>query len=385
MPRVTEPPEDLLDLIYDAATDEGLWTTALSRISDITSGLGGFIHGMQNRERLVPFMFNARMNEESHRVYAERHMDNAWSAYMKHVPVGSFVQSNDIMPLTDLQRSAFFDEVLRPQDMAHNFMVPLAASQEFQVGFNICRSERQGPFEADALRLFSQLYPHLRRALLLGFRLDGYKALQSAAFHVLDRLSAGFIILDRATRVLFANAAARSIASDGGALRLRNGSVVGAYPTYGQQLERLIQAAVRGMPVATMSIPHPQDDRVFTVLASSIRSRDIDRFSGLGMRDPAVMLVITDPLRPLDIPAEWIMDAYGLTQAEANVALASASGASIPEIAQRLSVSPNTVKTHLRRVFAKTGVSRQAELARVTASLAMVGSNAPIAPKPNGD
>jgi len=35
----------------------------------------------------------------------------------------------------------------------------------------------------------------------------------------------------------------------------------------------------------------------------------------------------------------------------------------------QLNVSPNTVKTHLRKVFAKTGVGRQAELARLIASL----------------
>lgn len=384
MPRVTEPPEKLLDLIYDAATDEALWTTALTQIADMTGSLGGFVLGLDNREHLVPFMFNARMSEESHRVNAERHLDNPWSAHMKYVPVGTFVQSNAIVPLTELKRTAFFDEVLRPQDMVHNFMVPLAGSQHFQVAFNICRSERQGPFEADALRLFSHLYPHLRRALLLRFRLDGYKALQGAAFHVLDRLSAGIIILDRGAKVVFANAAAHSMASDGGPLRLRNAGVTTANTSYGQKLERLVQAALRGMSVATMSVPHPQDGRLLTVLASSIRSRDIERLSGLGMRDPAVLLVVTDPLRALDIPAEWIMDAYGLTRAEANVALVAASGASIPEIARKLSVSPNTVKTHLRRVFAKTGVSRQAELARLVASLALVRANGRDSPKPNG-
>jgi len=55
----------------------------------------------------------------------------------------------------------------------------------------------------------------------------------------------------------------------------------------------------------------------------------------------------------------WIMDGYGLTQAESKVALAASSGLGVPETASRLGVSPNTIKTHLRRVFAKTGTSRQ--------------------------
>jgi DNA-binding CsgD family transcriptional regulator len=121
-----------------------------------------------------------------------------------------------------------------------------------------------------------------------------------------------------------------------------------------------------------MSLPHPHDGRQFTVLVSSVRSRDLDRFDSLGMRDAAAMLVIHDPARPMDIPAEWIMDAYGLTPGEARVALAAASGATIPETAHRLNVSPNTVKTHLRKVFAKTGTSRQTELARLIASIGIM-------------
>src|SRR5262245_19733141 len=130
-----------------------------------------------------------------------------------------------------------------------------------------------------------------------------------------------------------------------------------------------------GAPTGTMSFPHPGDGRLLTVLVSSIRSRDIDRFGDLGMRDLTAMVFVSDPARPLEIPIEWIMDAYGLTQAEARVALAASSGASIPETAARLNISPNTVKTHLRHVFAKTGANRQAELARLIASFSLFSNS----------
>ncbi|MEA2950423.1 MAG: Bacterial regulatory protein luxR family, partial [Alphaproteobacteria bacterium] len=47
--------------------------------------------------------------------------------------------------------------------------------------------------------------------------------------------------------------------------------------------------------------------------------------------------------------------------------------ASVSETAHRLNISPNTVKTHLRRVFVKTGASRQADLARIMAPIAVFG------------
>jgi DNA-binding CsgD family transcriptional regulator len=75
------------------------------------------------------------------------------------------------------------------------------------------------------------------------------------------------------------------------------------------------------------------------------------------------------------VPTAWFMDGFGLTQAEARVAIAVAMGLNIPEVARQIGLSPNTVKTHLRRVFDKTGTARQAELARLMALLGAIRGN----------
>jgi hypothetical protein len=149
MSRVTEPPDKLLDLIYDAATDEVLWTPALIQMADMTGSVGGHMFGAENRARLVTFTFKGRLSEEADQIYRERHVCNPLAEAMNHSQVGKLVTSDDIMPLAALRRTALYDEVFRVQDVAHNAMVPLAAKDAFQVGFTICRSERQGPFGAD--------------------------------------------------------------------------------------------------------------------------------------------------------------------------------------------------------------------------------------------
>jgi DNA-binding CsgD family transcriptional regulator len=372
---VIEPSDNLLDLIYDAATDEALWTRALIQIADRTGSLGGYMFGADNSARLVTFAFKGRLSEEADQAYRERHVYNPHAEVMNHSPVGKFVRSDEIMPLAALQRTAFYNEVHRVQDVAHTAMVSLAAKDAFQVGFTMCRSERQGAYGDEELRFMSQLYPHLKRSLLLGFRLDEYKALQRSQFDVLDRLSNGVLLLDHSARVIFANAAARAVTGIDGPLRLRNSALSAVSQAQSHRLRDLIDAAIRGKPAATMALPHPRDGRLFTILVSSVRSRDIDRFSNLGLHNAAALLVIYDPAWPMEIPVEWIMDAYGLTLAEAKVALCMASGATIPEAAHRLNVSRNTVKTHLRKVFAKTGVGRQTELVRLMASLGLLGTD----------
>jgi DNA-binding CsgD family transcriptional regulator len=159
------------------------------------------------------------------------------------------------------------------------------------------------------------------------------------------------------------------LSSDAGPLRLRNAEVALLSAHFSPRLDELVKSALRGAPAATMGIPHPEGGRMITLFVSSVRGRDIDRFASLDMRDAAAMIFVFDPLGPVKVPAIWLMDAYRLTLAEARVALHAASGHSAVEIGAQLNISSNTVKTHLRRVLAKTGVHSQTELAGIIASL----------------
>ncbi|WP_315834578.1 helix-turn-helix transcriptional regulator [Bradyrhizobium prioriisuperbiae] len=180
------------------------------------------------------------------------------------------------------------------------------------------------------------------------------------------------ILLDRSAKVIRANKAAELLSSDTGPLRLHKAEIAAFHPSFSRRLGELVQSALRGVPAATMSIPHPDDGRLVTLFVSSVRSRDIDRFASLDMQDAAVMIFVFDLAGPAEVPPTWLMDAYGLTLAEARVALPAALGRSVAEIATQLNISPNTVKTHLRRIFVKTGVRGQAELAGLVAPLRLM-------------
>jgi DNA-binding CsgD family transcriptional regulator len=364
--------ERLLDKIYDAATDDQLWAPIFREISTLTNSVGGVLLGQSQSPRLLHFARHYNTDPECLRVLRDRHVLNPWTLHMqKFHPAGTVVLSDSILPLTELRRTAFFDEVMRPQDLGHAAMIGLSRKPDFGVGFCLNRGPRQGPYSEQQRYLLERLMPHLMRTVQLGFQLGTYKALQHMEYNTLDRITVGVALLDRNAGVLFVNKALRSMAIDG-ALSLHNQRLSSYSVPHAKRLNDLVHSASRGAPAATMAIPHPIDGRSVAVLVSSVRSRDLDRFASLDMRDAAAMVFVLDPAISTTMPPEWVMDAYGLTLAEARVALHAASGRSVAEIGAQLKISPNTVKTHLRRVFAKTGVHRQAELASIIASLKLM-------------
>ena len=67
---------------------------------------------------------------------------------------------------------------------------------------------------------------------------------------------------------------------------------------------------------------------------------------------------------------EIIAEFYGLTPAELRVLFALVEFGGVSDIAGALGVSPGTAKTHLRRLFAKTGTRRQVDLVKLVAGFA---------------
>jgi DNA-binding CsgD family transcriptional regulator len=74
---------------------------------------------------------------------------------------------------------------------------------------------------------------------------------------------------------------------------------------------------------------------------------------------------ITDPERETQTDPELFRHLYGLTPAEARFAVRLLSGEGVEEAADRLQITINTARTHVRHVLEKTGTHRISDLVRV--------------------
>jgi DNA-binding CsgD family transcriptional regulator len=100
-----------------------------------------------------------------------------------------------------------------------------------------------------------------------------------------------------------------------------------------------------------------------TALVTSLRSRE----SALNGHAVAAVFV-SDPEHSPAIDVGMLRQWFGLTPAEARLAVVLAQGHSLTEALKRLGVGVNTARTELKNIFGKTGTNRQAELVRLLLS-----------------
>ena len=103
--------------------------------------------------------------------------------------------------------------------------------------------------------------------------------------------------------------------------------------------------------------------RRYVVQVLPLHRDDRTRSSG-----PA-LVIITDPERIAEPDHALVQDLFGLTKMEAQIAVRLARGLDVRQLAEGLSISTATVRTHLQHVFDKTDTHRQAELVRLLATL----------------
>jgi DNA-binding CsgD family transcriptional regulator len=86
----------------------------------------------------------------------------------------------------------------------------------------------------------------------------------------------------------------------------------------------------------------------------------------------AVLLLVTDPKKPVDVNDDMMRSYYGFTAAETEIANGLLTGYSLREIAALRKVTVGTVRIQIKSLFAKTGTTRQVDLVRMLLALPQI-------------
>ena len=170
---------------------------------------------------------------------------------------------------------------------------------------------------------------------------------------ILDKLDRGVVLLDVKGRVLDSNAVGRAVLANGNGLMVRNDRLAFADGEIDRRFDRLLKANGDARVVAAkIERPGAVSCRV---LVTPVTLDGQSHTAGF-------LALIYAPAERRDITSEVLLEIYGLTRAQADVARQLYAGLSVEETAARLGLSLNTVRTHLKQIFSKCEVQSQAEL-----------------------
>ncbi|KVN41308.1 helix-turn-helix transcriptional regulator [Burkholderia pyrrocinia] len=292
------------------------------------------------------------------------------------LPADRVVTADEVFGETGWLSSEFYKQFLLPSDVRHILGADLRTPSGVECRFRVCRGHAAKPFSARDKAICGLLLPHLKRAVELHSRLDSAEVERSIYANAVNRMQVGMITLDEKGAVIDMNGVADEILKQGNGLCLARGTIEATDAQENRALQRLIRHAVMGHHgtataiVEAMPVTRSYDKPRLGLLVRTILLSD---WSEDNKRRPAVALLLRDPDRKPQGAQEIIRKLFDLTPAETSLALLLTNGLTLEEAAEESGISKNTARTHLRAIFSKTGVTRQATLVRI-----LLGSVVPL-------
>lgn len=185
---------------------------------------------------------------------------------------------------------------------------------------------------------------------------DGAAAAEPGLAAVLDLISTAIVLVGPKTEVKFVNRAARDLAENSTPLISALASWKGGgarRADFSTWLDAL-SAPSADAGVSSFNLPDGDDAASLQIVGCPLENPD-----GAG---PGLALFIAHSGKPPRLTANALMSMFGFTPSESLIAVALVEGQNPAEIAASLSIAQTTVAFHMRNIFQKTGVSRQASL-----------------------
>jgi DNA-binding CsgD family transcriptional regulator len=375
--KVDIDPETLstvIGKIYDSAIDPELWPVALEAACGLIGATLGTVSVIDFKRRSINFTKEWGLDPYWKKLHDEKY--GALMPFYSILPQFAIGETANTQMMMDklgdqnARQSPFFTEWAEPagyRDTATSIIMRTDDATGVFTMLTPVTADLVGPRE---LAVSSLLMPHVRRAVTVSNLLDMRSIAASSFESTLNTFAVAVVLVDAGARILHANAAAHALFSEGGPLLATRNELRTPSAAANQALDAAIaRAASNESTLGYGGIGVPiHDARGAPAIAHVLPLKSGTLRPGL-MLNAAAAIFVTPARAAAPPPVEALAALYDLTPTEARVMIEIASGKNRAAAALALGIADSTVKTHLARVFEKTGTSEQPELAKLVASL----------------
>ena len=365
---------ELIGLIYDAALDTGRWNDFISATKQEMGCVGGHIGlgyppkninllGFDYDHARPSDLFAAMAGVGQEEIHFQR----------QHLSVeGRAMLSKDVASIEEITESRFYREVGHKFGLCYLAGAIVIRQPEMIAPFNFWRSVDQSPFDErhrDFLNLFTA---HIRRSLFFMDLIQKKDELFDRLKNVFEFTPNPVAVLNNDGEVLFLNERAVN-AFNNHDITISNDVIVWKDSNQNRKFQSYLEKVLSGEQSGEVfRVEGAEPDCILHVVCHATKRPSEARVEEDSRSTPALVMIFIDRDQPEPPSASLLRGAFGLTEAEAAMASALASGQSLPAYRDACGVSQNTARTHLKSIFAKTNTNSQVALMRVLSAFADV-------------
>jgi DNA-binding CsgD family transcriptional regulator len=360
---------NLVGDIYDAALDPAMWIGVLAKIADFAGAQAGGLAIKDSASEVIETHYQFGINPGCMQAYSETYSKFDPLAGVPLFGVGQIVSLPDLVPYEEYRQGRFYQEWARPQGWIDVASAVLEKSGTDCAFLGVIRHKAGGMVDDEMRRRVAIIAPHVRRAILVGKAIHFKRAKAAALAETLDGLSSGMFLVGGRGHIIHANVAGRLILGADDFLRSIRGQLVAGDAQVNQTLREIFAIAEQGnaaLGVKGIALPLTAHDGARYVAHVLPLTSGARRGAGITYTATAAVFVRKAALETHS-PAEVIGRAFRLTPMELRVLIAVVEVGGVPEVATALGVAETTIKTHVSRLFEKTGAGRQADLVKLVA------------------
>jgi DNA-binding CsgD family transcriptional regulator len=355
--------------IYDAAIDDGAFEQLAAGMAKSIGARSGVIHWYDSDQDVAHGSFSGYFSDAQMAMFdREFSDDDLWAeAVSQPAHLNRAWNCAFLVPPSAYENSRIYNEWIRPMgdDTFHCLGVAIRTERGAgNIGFH--RGRTQSPFDAEAIHAVQDRLVHLRRMIGLRSKLVGERRRTSGATDALDAVGHAVFALRTSGHLVHCNRSADLFLQKKDALVVRGGRLEARLPKDDALLTAAIGKAAGAIePVASALFVHGSDGRAYELSIAAVSSN---------LQQRQVVIVLTDPdARDLTLQGR-LRVLYGLTPAEADIAIRLSEGASIEQLSDERSVSITTLRGQVKTAFAKLDCSRQSQLVAIVKQLPPLAS-----------